>query len=128
MGRKNMMSTSTVGNLTISELRKLIAEVVDQQLTRTLGVFDLSDEQFPDDNPADTRSVEEVLASIDQHMWTPPPGARSSQELLREVSRSENRIPRTGVLEPQTSGAFTDLESLYSKYARHGHSSSTRKP
>jgi hypothetical protein len=34
--------------------------------------------------PKDPRSVEEILASIDRHRWTPPPGAKSSLEMLRE--------------------------------------------
>jgi hypothetical protein len=32
----------------------------------------------------DNRSTEEILDSIDRNMWTPPPGAKSSLELLRE--------------------------------------------
>ncbi len=32
----------------------------------------------------DPRTLEEVFESIDRNMWTPPPGAKSSLELLRE--------------------------------------------
>ena len=82
------MASTTIGKMTIDELRKLIADVVeetmDKQMTRSLGSFEIPDEAVPGDEAPETRSVEEILASIDHNMWTPPPGAKSSLELLRE--------------------------------------------
>lgn len=72
---------TTIANMTPEELKKLIEATVDQRLTRLLGDFELPELVEEED---DTRSLEEVFASIDQHMWTPPPGAKSSLELLRE--------------------------------------------
>lgn len=82
------MANTTIGKMTIEELRKLIADVVeetlDRQLTRTLGVFEIQEEAVPSDEAPETRSVEEILDSIDRNRWTPPPGAKSSLEFLRE--------------------------------------------
>lgn len=71
---------TTLANLTIQELMALIDEAVDRRLKLTFGEFELQDEDDSDDQ----RSLEEVLASIDRNRWTPPPGAKSSLELLRE--------------------------------------------
>lgn len=75
---------TTIANMTLEELKQLIDEAVDRRLKQLLGEFEIDeDEFFPDEEP-DTRSLEEVYASIDRNMWTPPPGAKSSLELLRE--------------------------------------------
>jgi hypothetical protein len=78
------MAMTTISNMTLDELKKLIDESVENRLKQLLGEFEISDNEFFPDEPEDTRSVEEVLDSIDQNMWTPPPGAKSSLELLRE--------------------------------------------
>lgn len=75
--------TDTIANMTHSELEHLINTLIEQRLKHLLGEFEI------DDNEAlDTRSLEEVYASIDAHMWTPPSGAKSSLELLREDRES----------------------------------------
>jgi hypothetical protein len=56
---------------TVDELKALIDEAVDQRLRE---LFQLDD----------SRTLEEVLDSIDRHRWTPPPGTPSTLELLRE--------------------------------------------
>jgi hypothetical protein len=61
------MATNQVAEMSIEEL----AEFVDK---RIYAVF----------KPRSSRSVQEILESIDRNMWTPPPGAKSSLELLRE--------------------------------------------
>jgi hypothetical protein len=65
------MDNERVGDMTLEELKALIETTVDQRIrkVRTLG---------------GKRNVQEVLDSIDKHRWTPPPGAPSSLELLRE--------------------------------------------
>jgi len=65
-----------VANMTVAELRKFITEVVDERL---FGRFELRDTEAPD-----TRSWDQVKRDIEQHRWTPPPGAKSSLDLLRE--------------------------------------------
>lgn len=57
--------------MTVTELKALIDETVDQRLRE---LFQLED----------SRTLEEVLESIRQHRWTPPPGTPSTLELLRE--------------------------------------------
>jgi hypothetical protein len=61
------MAVERISDMTLDELKRLI----DNRIQQTL-------------KPHDDRSVEEILESIDRNMWTPPPGAKSSLELLRE--------------------------------------------
>jgi hypothetical protein len=68
------MTAERVGDMTVQELRQLIRQEVDQHL----GIRELLE------RPKDTRSVQEILESIDRHRWTPPPGSKSTGELLRE--------------------------------------------
>lgn len=65
------MSAERVGDMTLDELKVLIKQEVDQHLQRV-------------SKPKDPRTVQEILDSIDQHMWTPPPGTPSTLDLLRE--------------------------------------------
>ncbi|GAA6619165.1 hypothetical protein [Scytonema sp. NUACC26] len=65
------METKLVKDMTVDELKALIASVVDERLR--------SQEQS-----GEKRSLQEIFDSIDRHMWTPPPGAKTSLELLRE--------------------------------------------
>jgi hypothetical protein len=61
------MAVQRIVDMTLDDLKALI----DQRIHE---VF----------KPQDNRTVEEILESIDRNMWTPPPGAKSSLELLRE--------------------------------------------
>ena len=65
------MSAERVGDMTHDELKVLIKQEIDQHLQKVL-------------KPKDARTVQEILDSLDQHMWTPPPGSPSTLELLRE--------------------------------------------
>jgi hypothetical protein len=65
------MAAERVADMNVDELKTLINEALDRRLQEIL-------------KPRDTRSVEEILASIDRHMYTPPPGTPSTLELLRE--------------------------------------------
>jgi len=81
------MATS-IGDMTADELKRLIEDTVssavDERLERLLGRFEISEEAlFADDEP-DLRTWEEVRRDIERNRWTPPPGAKSSLELLRE--------------------------------------------
>ncbi|MBW4588147.1 hypothetical protein G7B40_002510 [Aetokthonos hydrillicola Thurmond2011] len=66
------METKHITNMTVEELKALIIDIVNERLS--------SKEQAPQDN----RSVKEILESIERHRWTPPPGSKSTLELLRE--------------------------------------------
>ncbi|MBD1937829.1 hypothetical protein [Microcoleus sp. FACHB-68] len=68
------MADKQVADLTLEELKGLIAQVVDQRLRH---------EQQPQ-RPVDKEALKKTLESIDSHMWTPPPGAPSTLEMLRE--------------------------------------------
>ncbi len=65
------MAAERVADMTVEELKALIDEAVERRLQEIL-------------KPKDTRSVEEILESIDRHIYTPPPGTPSTLELLRE--------------------------------------------
>ena len=67
------MAVERVGDMTLDELTQIIEGVVDRHLRLQ-----------PMRRPKDPRSVKEILASIDRHMWTPPPGVKSSLEMIRE--------------------------------------------
>lgn len=62
-----------VDSLTMEELKVIVAQIVDERL-----------EQVQIVRPTRKRSTKEVLESIERNRWTPPPGAPTSLELLRE--------------------------------------------
>jgi hypothetical protein len=75
---------ATIGNMTLEELKQLISQTVDLRLKALFGDLEISDDVFAGDEPEDKRSWDEVRESIKRNRWTPPPGAKSSLDLLRE--------------------------------------------
>ncbi len=71
---------ATIANMTMEELKKFVEEAIDERLTQLLGTFELSEE--PDEDTGLT--WDEIRDLVERHRWTPPPGAKSSLELLRE--------------------------------------------
>jgi hypothetical protein len=65
------METKLVKDMTVDELKAMIAFVIDERLRNK-------------EQPREKRSLQEIFDSIDRHRWTPPPGAKSSLELLRK--------------------------------------------
>jgi ParB-like chromosome segregation protein Spo0J len=79
-----MVMATTVADLTFEELKAIVEEIVEEKLVNLRRV---------EDNPfirrlhgftKDTRTYEEILASIERNRWTPPPGTPSSLEMIRE--------------------------------------------
>ncbi len=70
---------ATIANLTFEELIRMIDQAVDRRMEQLLGVFEMAESEADEG-----RTLEEVYASIDRNMWTPPPNAPSTTELLRE--------------------------------------------
>ena len=69
------MGERVIADLTIDELKALIAEVVDDRMMR----------YWRQPEPViDKVALKKTLESIDRHMWTPPPGSPSVVEMLRE--------------------------------------------
>jgi hypothetical protein len=64
------MATNRVGDMTLQELQRLIDSRIQQASSKQ--------------ERQDKRTMEEVNASIRRNRWTPPPGAKSPRELLRE--------------------------------------------
>jgi len=69
-----------IADMTLDDLKKFVEETLDERLTHLLGAFELPDE-FDED---ETQPWEKIRAAVEQRRWTPPPGAKSSLELLRE--------------------------------------------
>lgn len=65
------MSSQSISNMTRDDLEQLIEDRIDRRLQGLL-------------KPQDNRSTSELLAELDQLRFTPPKGAKSSLELLRE--------------------------------------------
>ena len=68
--REYVMAAQRIVDMTLDDLNQLIEQTVD----RRLGLV----------KSEDTRPMSEVNQSIRQHRWTPPPGSKSTLELLRE--------------------------------------------
>lgn len=75
---------TTVGNMSVEELKRFVEDTIDERLTRLLGAFETPEEPSDDD----TMTWDEIRAAADRYRWTPPPGAKSSLELLREERNS----------------------------------------
>lgn len=63
------MNTERVADMTIDDLKAFVTQVVDEKLQPA---------------PKDDRTLEEVLASMDRIRWTPPPGSRTTLEMIQE--------------------------------------------
>ncbi|MEJ5312203.1 MAG: hypothetical protein WHX52_20760 [Anaerolineae bacterium] len=71
---------TTIQNMTLDDLKRFVERTVDERLARLLGEFEIADEL------AEGRELtwDEVRAAVERHRWTPPSGAKSSLDLLRE--------------------------------------------
>ncbi|MGA7953594.1 MAG: hypothetical protein WCA07_08740 [Gloeobacterales cyanobacterium] len=73
------MVAAKIVDITVDDIKSLIAEVVDERLRNW-------------QQSRDTRSVEEILAAMDRLRWTPPSGSPSTTELLREDRDGETPV------------------------------------
>jgi hypothetical protein len=62
-----------VADLTVAELRTLITQIVDERLILWL--------QEPP-RLVDPEDLQKIFESIDNHIWTPPPGAPTGSEII----------------------------------------------
>lgn len=65
------MATERIADMTREELNEMIERAIDHRLSKFSQL-------------KSTRPIDQILASIDRNLWTPPMGAKSSLELLRE--------------------------------------------
>jgi hypothetical protein len=75
--------------LTLEALQKLIDDRIATQMNERLAIlldkFEIGeDELFADEDEFDHLTWDEIRESVEKHRWTPPPGAKSSLEYLRE--------------------------------------------
>lgn len=75
---------TTIANMTLEDLKKFVEDTIDERLTRLLGTFEIPDES----DEENALTWDEIRALVERHRWTPPPGAKSSLELLREDRES----------------------------------------
>ncbi|MCL1462866.1 hypothetical protein [Argonema galeatum] len=68
------MGNKAVAELTVEELKAIIAQVVDERLQQ---------ERHPTIT-VKKRSLQDVMAAMDRIRWTPPPGSPSVVEMIRE--------------------------------------------
>ncbi len=68
------MTTQRVADLTMDELRMMIAQIVKEETRHRLI----------SQHPINPQRVREILDRMDRIRWTPPPGAPSVVEMLRE--------------------------------------------
>lgn len=66
------MSVKRIADLTVEEFKALIVQTLDERLGQQAK------------EPVKKRSLQEIFESIDRNMWTPPAGAKSTLEMLRE--------------------------------------------
>lgn len=66
------MASERVGDMTKTELEAFVNRVISTRFPRHVYV------QQSD------RPIDDVLKAMRKNVWTPPPGAKSSLELLRE--------------------------------------------
>ena len=74
----------TIGAMTHTELQRLIDERVKARIAELLGRFDVSESEYAAEGEPDDRTWEQVKHDIERDRWVPPPGAKSSLQLLRE--------------------------------------------
>ncbi len=79
---------ATIEKMTIEQLQRLIDQRIDERLTGLPGKFEIDEDELFSDEEPDTRTWEQVKQDIERDRWTPPPGARSSLDLLREDRES----------------------------------------
>lgn len=71
---------TTIANMTLDELKQFVEETIDERLTRYLGTFEIAD----DSDESEALTWDEIRALANRPRWTPPPGAKSALEMLRE--------------------------------------------
>jgi hypothetical protein len=69
--------------MTLDELKLLIDQRIQDRLDTLFGEFEIGEISLSAEE-RDQRALQEVFESIDRHLWSPPPGAKSSLDLLRE--------------------------------------------
>lgn len=75
--------TETIGAMTRQQLEALIDQLIERRLKILFGDFEIAEHDLIDEDD-DPRTWDEVRQDIERDRWTPPPGAKSSLELLRE--------------------------------------------
>ena len=71
---------TTIADMTLGELKQIVEGMIDERLSQLLGTFEILEE--PDEENGLT--WDDIRTSVERNRWTPPPGSKSSLDLLRE--------------------------------------------
>jgi len=77
-----MVQQQTIGNMTRAELEQMIKQTAERKLRELLQEDHIL--ALLDDEPANPRTIDEVLESVKRNRWTPPPDSPSVVEMIRE--------------------------------------------
>lgn len=69
---------ASVQDMTLDDLKRFVEQTIDERLSRLLGKLEVAEESDSE------VTWDEVRAAVEEHRWTPPPGAKPSLDLLRE--------------------------------------------
>jgi hypothetical protein len=73
--------------VTLETVRALIDARIDERMAALRHLYHIDESgtaQFLFPEQHDTRTLAQLFETIEQRRWTPPPGAKSSVELIRE--------------------------------------------
>ena len=71
---------TTIAHMSLEELKQFVEATLDEWLTKSLGTLDEPDE----DTQQSELTWDEIRAAVNHVRWTPPAGAKTSLEFLRE--------------------------------------------
>lgn len=76
---------STIAHMTLDDLRQLIMQLMEERdMSRRSGQFDMSETEMDSLDTPDTRSLNEIFASVERNRWIPPPGTPEPAQMIRE--------------------------------------------
>jgi hypothetical protein len=73
-----------ITDMTLDELEAWMDKRISQRLTALFSHLEVDSAPVLFDEEPDTRTWEQVKHDIEQDRWTPPTGAKTSLEFLRE--------------------------------------------
>ena len=74
-----------IATMTKDELKQLILDLMEEhRLQHKFIERDGEENELVIEDESDNRTLQEVFASIERNRWTPPPGAPSPSQMIRE--------------------------------------------
>lgn len=74
-----------ITNMTIDELNHLIVHLMEERrISYLFGELDMEETEPGIEDEPDNRSLKEVFASIERNRWSPPFGAPTPAQMIRD--------------------------------------------